>query len=110
MLTFICLFFPAVLYVWMFEGLTKEELSFKKWVHRYAFGVVFINLLCWLIQRFVLDNAYTPFYDANYGITPAAACDYMVMALIFTAVLGAFAALLHKKGKIAVEDQEDAPK
>lgn len=108
MLSFICLFFPAVLFVWVYEGLSKSDLSLKRWLCMYCTGVIFINLICWLVMRFVLNMGYIYLYDAQLDITPALASNYMVLALPIALILSVAAALLRKNVKVTVEEPEHA--
>lgn len=107
MLTFICLFFPAVLFVWVFEGLSRKEVSRRKWVYLYSTGVIAVNLMCWLTRRFVFQTAHVTFANVQTGITFAEASEYMILALPFALVLGALAALLSKRVHIQIEDSGD---
>lgn len=110
MLSFICLFLPAVISVGIYEGLTKKSLTWKQWGYLYSAGVVLINFFCWLVMRFVLETAYTYLEDAAVGITPAVAGNYMAMALPAAVILPVVAALLSKHAKVSIEDAEDVQK
>lgn len=110
MLSFICLFFPAVLFAWAFEGLTGKELSRKKWFCLYCTGVVAVNLMCWIVRMTLSRAAYSSLYSAGMDITQMEACYYMLLAVPFALLLAALAALLSKKVRIKVEEKQDAGK
>lgn len=106
MIAFICLFFPAVVSVWLFEHLSKSELTRKKWLYRYCTNVVFINLLCFLIKRVFLGTAGSSLYDTS-DMTPAAALNYLVMSIVFAVGIAFISVLASKHAKLEVEDDSN---
>ena len=108
MITFICLFLPAVLSVWIYEGLTKQDLSVKRWVSFYGVNVLFINFFCLMMMRLVLDQAGTYLYNRETDIEPYVATNYLILAIPAAVVLGVVFALLHKNVKIELEARDDA--
>lgn len=108
MLSFICLFFPAVLFAWAFEGMTGKDLSLKKWFCLYCTGVISVNLMCWVVRRVFSRAAYAPLYSEGVDITQIQACYYLLLAVPFALLFAALAALLSKKVRIKVEDENDA--
>ena len=50
MIAFICLFFPAVMGVWLFEHATKTKLEKRQLLYRYCFNVIVINFICFAIK------------------------------------------------------------
>lgn len=108
MITFICLFFPAVLSVWIYEKLVKTNLNTKQWLYFYTAGNLFINLLCFLVKKVLLGTAANALYTLQADITPSAACNYLIMAIPAAVFLAVFAALLRRHITITVEDDDDA--
>lgn len=110
MITFICLFFPAVLSVWLYEKLKKAELSPKKWAYRYALNTVLINFACFLTKSVVLNTAALPLYTADVDMYPSAALNYLIMALVAMVVITFVEIFTEKSAKITIEDEADAEK
>lgn len=107
MLAFISLFFPAVLSVWFYELLTKTEFQIKQFILRYCANVLFINIICTGIKRFVFNTGYHSLYDGK-DMVPSVAFNYMVMAVIVAVVLVIVEIFLNKNIKVSVEEREDA--
>ena len=105
MILFICLFLPAVLAVWLYEHLQKNELSKKQWFYRYCLNTVFINFVCFAVKRFLLGTAAQPFGGGITDATPSEALNYLIMA-IPTAVFFSFLQVLFTKHvSLSVEDE-----
>lgn len=108
MIAFICLFLPAVLGVWLYEHLRKTNLCLKQWLYRFCANVVFINGICFAVKRFLLGTDQGYFYTLQTDVSPAAALNYLIMA-IPVGVLAVFLQILFAKHvSITVEDEEDA--
>lgn len=110
MLAFIVLYLPAVLFVWLYEKLSGENISLKKWVYLYALGNLCTNALCWLTMRFAFGTAHDVFYSIYEGMLPVNACNYLLMAIPFALVLGALSALLGKKTSVSIEESGNEKK
>lgn len=110
MIAFICLFFPAILSVWIYEKLTRTDLKGKQWLYFYIGANLFVNLLCFVAKKVLLGTAANPLYTLQKDITPSAACNYLIMAIPAAVFLAVFAVLLRKHTKITVEDNDDAAK
>ena len=108
MIAFICLFFPAVLSVWLFERTGKRDLSKKNRLYLFCSNTMFINLLCFVIKRFVLGTAGEPLYSLATDMTPSAAGNYLIMAIPCAVVLGFVEICVRKNVKLTVEDNADA--
>lgn len=107
MIAFICLFFPAVLSVWMYEKLTKADLSIKNWLYHYTLNTTAINLFCFLIKKVVLGTAGDPFYTLSVDTTPSAALNYLIVAIPTAVLLVFFKVLLSKTVRVTAEDERD---
>ena len=104
MIAFICLFFPAVLGVWFFEHLRKKALTRRELFYRYCGNTIFINAICFVAKRFLLDTGFEAFAD----ITPAAGLNYLIMSVPTALVLGFLQVILSKHADITIEEQTDA--
>lgn len=107
MIALICLFFPAILSVWIYEKLAKHTLVKRNWLYLYALNVVLINAACFLVKKVVLHTADSPFGSFSADLTPTAALNYLVMSLPAGGVLAFVEVLLGKYVKVTVEDEHD---
>lgn len=107
MISVICLLFPAILCVWVYEKLAKHPLTRKNWLYLYALNVVLINAACFLVKKVVLHTADFPFGSFSVDLTPSAALNYLIMALPAGGALAFVEVLLSKNVKVTVEDEHD---
>lgn len=105
MIAFICLFFPAVLSVGLFEHLRKEKLSRRHWLYRFCANTLLINGICFAFKRFILHTASQPFFSLTADASPAAALNYMVMALPAALVLVFLEVLCAKHAAVTLEEK-----
>lgn len=108
MITFIMLFFPAALSMWLYEHVTKTDLSVKRWVNLYAVHNLLINFICLMLMRLVTDQAGEYLYNREIDIPPYAATQYLIKAIPVAIAVGVVAILLHKTVKVELEADEDA--
>ena len=107
MITFIILFFPACLSMWLYEHVTKVDLSVKRWVNLYAVHNLLINFTCMMLMRLVTDQAGSYLYDRNIDIPAITATNYMVKAIPVALGVAVIAILLHKTVKVQLESDEN---
>lgn len=108
MVALICLVFPAVVSVWIYEALSRKNLTGKKWGYLFALNCLLILFVCVLIMRLFLGNAHE--YVLNWDMHLQHACNYLVLAIPATVVLPVMEVLLGENVKITVEDQADEKK
>lgn len=106
MIAFICLFFPSVSSVWLYESLTKSRLERRRWLYLYTVDVMLVNLFCFLVKRFVLQTGGEAFFSLFTDTTPAAAANYLIMAIPAALILAAVQSLLRGRVSIAVEERD----
>ena len=104
MITFICLFFPAVLSVFAYEKLNRRELNKKHWIYLYATNVLFINLGCFFIKSMVLGTGGNPIFDLYNDMPPSGAMNYLIMAIPLAVVMAVVEVLLEKSLKFTIEE------
>lgn len=104
MVAFMCLFFPAVLCVGLFEHLKKERCSPRGWLYRFCTSALFINGLCFLVKRFLLGTADAPFFTLYADTTPIAALNYLVLAIPGMILFAFLQVLLSKHATVTVEE------
>lgn len=100
MLFFVCVFFPPVLSVLLFEKITKTALSAKHWAYMYAFSgalgnLISVFLIKWVTHLYVLDVE-----SINFLI------DYLIFSLAAACLIPIFTALLKKHIQIWVDGNE----
>lgn len=105
MVALICLFFPAIVSVWIFEALSKEDLTGKKWGYQFVLNCLLINFACILVLRFLFGNASS--YVLNGDMHLQHAYNYLILAIPAAVVLSVMEVLLKKNVKITVEDKND---
>ena len=103
MIAFICYFFPAVFSLWIYEVLTKNSLTIKQCVFRYCLNVMFINLGCFGIKKYILHTANLPILQDG-DMLPQVAFNYIVMAIGVAVALMFIEILLSKNVKIMIEE------
>lgn len=109
MIAFICLFFPAVISVWIFELLTKNQLSIKKCIYRFCLNSILINFLCFFIKKVFFNTATYPLYYAP-DMLPATAINYLIIAVPLAILIVLSEVLFSKHIKISVEENNDETK
>lgn len=105
MITFICLFFPAVVSVWIYELLLKVELSKKKIIYRFCFNTIIINAVCFAVKTFILSTGSQPLYNFYTDMIPNVAVRYLIMAVPLCVVLSIAEVFLTKNVKVTVSDE-----
>ncbi|MBO4938123.1 MAG: hypothetical protein J6C98_03865 [Oscillospiraceae bacterium] len=99
MITFICLFFPPVLSVFLYEKIQKIRLDLRSFFGYYCLDVVMVNLICFMVKHFVLNTAS----DSMADLTPAGAMNYLVLALAAAVVMAFICVFAKKNVKISKE-------
>ena len=108
MIAFICLFFPAVISVWIYERLMKCRLAARQWCYHYVLSNLAVNFVCFLVKKVFLHTAGLPLYSLSTDATPDTALKYLIMAVPAAAVFAVLASLLKKHVKLTVEETVDA--
>lgn len=108
MVSFIVLFLPAVLTVWIFEGLTRSDLTLKQWGSFYGVCVLLINTVAMMIMRFLLNWTGIILHDPQVGIDIYMATNHLMLAVPTAIILGVLTALVYKNVKIELEEKKNA--
>lgn len=106
MIAFICLFFPAVISVWIYELLIKRSLSKRQLIFRFCLNATLINVVCFAVKAFLLSTGGQPLYTFGSDMTPDVAVRYLIMALPICMVLSLLEVFLTKNVKVTVSDEE----
>ncbi len=104
---FICLFFPAVLCVCIYEKLNKCTLNRRQWAYHFILDALFINLFCFLIKTFVLGSGGQQLLYDGVNMTPHAALNYLIITIPSAVALAVVSTLLFKNVRFEVEDDAD---
>lgn len=107
MLKIICVFFPAVLSVWMFEALTKQQLGLKSWAYRFCLNTIICNAFVFAVKVFVTQTSRELLNQVNADMVPDVALRYIIMAVPAAAVAAVIEALLTKKIGVCISEDED---
>lgn len=102
MIDFLCIFFPPVLALGLFELITKKPLTLKRGLFRYCTYGVLINFFSfWItLYAFTVETSYFLGYMN-------AALIYLGISFGVSLILVFGEILLSKKIKISVEDNTD---
>lgn len=109
MIAFIVFFFPAVLSVWMFEALRKSQLDKKQWFYHFVLNAVFINFICFAVKKYILHTASSVIFSIAADMTPAVACNYLIIAIplaVFLAFVKVFFSK-HIRVEVAHKDSDE---
>ncbi len=109
MIGFICLFFPAVVSVGMVDAVTRRDFSLKQFIYRFCTNALIINLVCFLIKKFVL-GAGKEYLFVSGDAVPDVSIVYIGMALVAAIVLGLIESLLCKKVSVDLEVNKNEKK
>lgn len=107
MIKFICLFFPALICVWLYEHLSKAELTHKRWAYRYGLDVLLINGIIFAVKQYLLKTGALPLADPSGDMLPAAACNYLLMAFSLAAALAVAQVFASRHTKLTIEENCD---
>lgn len=109
MVTFIVLFLPAVLSVWIWEVICGKALCKKNWIYLLSLNVILINFGCFAVKKWLLLTAGNSLSSPAADMTPSAAVNYLIMAVPAAVVLAFIEKFFFKKVRLRVEgDDEDA--
>lgn len=103
MVSFIILFLPAVLMVWIYEGLTRHRLALRQWACFYGVCVLMLNTIAMMIMRLLLNWPGENLSDVNVYM----ATNYLVLTVPFAVLLGVLTALISRNLKIEFEEKKD---
>ena len=107
MLKLICVFFPAVLSVWLFEAISHKQLTLKAWVYRFCLNAMLCNGFVFVVKTLLTHTSQELLNLIGADMMPAVALRYLIMALPAAVAAAALEALLTKKIDISVGEDED---
>ena len=100
----ICLFFPAVLCVCIYEKLSKGTLSPRRWLYTFALDTVCINLFCFAVKSYILGSGGQPLRPDGINMTPHAALNYLIITVPAAVLLAVAAAFFSKNVSVKIEE------
>ncbi len=108
MIQFMCMFFPAVVAVWVFEAISKTKLDLKGWIYHFTVNALITNMAVFLLKKFVSHTSNEFLAMPGADMVPEVAIRYVVMALPVAIAVAVISALLPKFLKVTVEtDQQE---
>lgn len=107
MVAFIVLFLPAVLSVWLWEVFSKTQLNKKKWFYLLSLNIMLVNIFCFAVKKWVLLTAGNSLSGLAADMTPAAAFNYLVMAIPAAVALALVENFVFRKVRLQVEDKQE---
>ena len=107
MITLICIFFPAVLSVFVYEKLSKKELQRRQWCYHYVMDTLLINFACFFVKTALMGSGEVPMFDLYTDMVPARAVNYLTMAIPCAVAWSVLQVLLAKNVKVTVEETAD---
>lgn len=105
MIACICLFFPAVVSVALFERFTRKQLSVRHIMYLFALNTMLINAVCFFVKTFFLGTGYLPLYD-KADMIPGAALKYLIMAVPVSIAAAGVISCLHANITVTVEEEK----
>lgn len=110
MIQFMCMFFPSVIAVWVFEAVAKTKLNFKGWIYHFATNALIANMAVFLLKKFVSRTSNEFLAMPGADMVPEVAIRYVVMALPVAVISAVIVALLPKVLKVSIESEEEGGK
>lgn len=107
MLKLICIFFPAVLSVWLFEAITKQQLTLKGWGYRFCLNTIICNAFVFAVKALVTQTSQELLNQIGADMTPAVALRYLMMAVPVAVIASVTETLLSKKVSVDISVSED---
>ena len=104
MIKFICLFFPALVCVGLYEALSKKDLSRKGLVYMYGLDTAVINGIVFGVKQYLLKTASYPLSDASGDMLPSAAFNYLVMGMFAAVCVAVAQVFLSRNAKVTIEE------
>ena len=102
MVTFLCLFFPAALSVFLFEEITHQKHGVRKLAFLYTADVIGVNFLVFAIKRWVLKSAEATLLTGS-DMAVSTAFNYLVMAIPIAVIAAVVFSFLSKRVRLDVE-------
>ncbi len=106
MVTFICLFFPALVSLFIYDKLNNKPLSRRNTVFLYSLFCLLINGACFAFKTLVLGTGNYLLAEGS-DMTPSAALNYLIMAGAAAIIFAFIVALTSKNVKIEKTDKND---
>jgi len=107
MVSFMIMFFPPVLSVWIHEALSKTEPKPKTWVMLYITSTLVVNLCCMMIMSSVLGGGEIALDSLANGLFIGVAVIYLLLALPVSVLFGVVITYIKKNLRIEIEEPED---
>lgn len=107
MITFIVLFFPAVLSVFIFERINKITLSKRNLIYLYVANVLLVNLACFAVKFFFSRGLNKPFNTLMNDMTPFDTLIYILLSLLFVVIIVLIESFIRKNVEVSIEVKDE---
>ena len=106
MITFIVLFLPAVLSVWLWEVFSKTRLCKRNWVYLLSLNILLVNFGCFAVKKWILYTANNVMASLMADMTPSVAVNYLIMAIPAAVALALVERIAYSKIQLRVEGDD----
>lgn len=106
MVSFICLFFPAVVALWLFEKVNHYNFNLKKMLYIYCIFNLCINGSCFFVKEYILDTGMYTLTGNMKDMSITAAFHYLIMAIPLSFIFPLMSTVLSRNTKITKETQK----
>ena len=106
MITFIVLFLPAILSVWLWEVFSKNRLCKRNWIYLLSLNILLINFGCFAVKKWILYTASNVMASLMADMTPSVAVNYLIMAIPAAVALALVEKIVYSKIRIRVEGED----
>lgn len=110
MITFIILFFPAIISLFIFERINKTILSKRTLIYLFATNVLIINLACVTVKLFFSRGANKLFDELLNNMTPFDALIYILISLVFAVLVVLIESFIRKNVEVSIEVKDEEKK
>lgn len=107
MITFIILFFPAVISLLIFERINKATLSKRTLIYLFSTNVLIINLACFTVKLFFSRGANKPFDELLNNMTPFDAFIYILISLVVAVLAALVESFIRKNVEVSIEVKDE---
>ncbi len=107
MITFIILFFPAIISLFIFERINKTTLSKRTLIYLFTTNILIINLACFAVKLFFAGGANKPFDELLNKMTPFDAFIYILISLAFAVLAVLVESFIRKNIEVSIEVKDE---
>ena len=107
MITFIILFFPAVISLFIFERINNTTLSKRTLIYLFTTNILIINITCFAVKLFFTGGANKPFDELLNNMTPFDAFIYILISLVVAVLAVLVESFIRKNIEVSIEVKDE---